>query len=88
MSTGIDQARARSELIEALVHRLKNREAEVSDEAFASAFADAMCGHGWRMTAAARPMEHWKRAATQTSGDPTAEYQRMRAALGQRGDAS
>jgi hypothetical protein len=40
--------------IEALVHRLKNREDGTDDEPFAMEFIQAMIGRGWRPTEARR----------------------------------
>ena len=41
--------------VEALTHRLANRDPEVDDEPFAMEFIQAILGRGWRPTEARRP---------------------------------
>jgi len=54
--------------IEALVHRLKNRE-DTDDEPFAMEFVQAMIGRGWRPTEA-RKSKPWSRGTDGDSPQP------------------
>ena len=57
--------------IDALVHRLANRE-DTDDEPFAMEFVQAMIGRGWRPTEARRS-KPWTRAEDGDSPQPAAE---------------
>lgn len=71
--------------IEALVHRLKNREG-ADDEPFAMEFVQAMIGRGWRPTEARRS-KPWSRGTDGDSPQPDAarpggqEYREFRERL-------
>ena len=63
--------------IDALVHRLKNRD-EADDEPFAMEFVQAMIGRGWRPTEARRSTP-WTAATIADATGPTDEWRRLRA---------
>ena len=65
--------------IEALTHRLRNREPGTDDEVFALEFITALRARGWRPTEA-RAMPAWKLPAGH-GVDPTADYLAARRAL-------
>ena len=58
--------------IEALVHRLRNREPGTDDEPFAMEFVQAMIGRGWRPTEARRS-KPWTKPADGDSPQPKAD---------------
>lgn len=72
--------------IEALVHRLANREPGTDDEPFAMEFVQAMIGRGWRPTEARRS-KPWTRGTDGDSPQPDAarpggqEYREFRQRL-------
>jgi hypothetical protein len=68
--------------IDALVHRLRNRDPGTDDEPFALEFITALRARGWRPTEA-RPMPAWKHPAGH-GVDPTADYLAARQALDER----
>ena len=68
--------------VDALTHRLRNREPGTDDEVFALEFITALRARGWRPTEA-RVRPAWKVPAGRGVA-PTADYLEMRQALDER----
>ena len=68
--------------IDALAHRLRNRDPGTDDEVFALEFITALRARGWRPTEA-RPAPDWKLPARHGT-EPTDDYLAARAALNAR----
>ena len=65
--------------IDALTHRLRNRDPDTDDEVFALEFITALRARGWRPTEA-RVMPAWHRPARH-GVEPTGDYLAARRAL-------
>ena len=65
--------------VEALTHRLRNRDPDTDDEVFALEFITALRARGWRPTEA-RVMPAWHRPAGH-GVEPTGDYLAARRAL-------
>ena len=68
--------------VDALTHRLRNRDPGTDDEVFALEFITALRARGWRPTEA-RVRPAWKLPAGH-GVDPTADYRAARLALDER----
>ena len=73
--------------VDALAHRLRNRDPGTDDEVFALEFITALRARGWRPTEA-RAMPAWKHPAGRGSDPPAALLAGLRADLDARAAAS
>lgn len=80
-----DLDRETNAAVEALTHRLRNRDPETDDEVFAREYLTALRGRGWRPTEA-RVLPSWRPGQPGSGKPPAGLLEELRADLAAKAD--